>query len=130
MPISLGYEHLNTNACFATMCSKTPRQKFLKYWWDWKSEIDPKSSSGNYYRVIRNASSQTETVETYDEDGNLLGKVKFFWRGIKLVRTESYDAKGCMQYFQIYIYHCFGWPKRVEVYSSDGILLKVASEDI
>ena len=79
-------------------------ERYLRYWWECRSKIDPQRTTEAYYRVFYDTRKRAVIVEKYGADHKLINTSKFTRRWDRLTRTESYDAEGNMKFYIIYRY--------------------------
>lgn len=106
------------------------KTKYLRYWWEPNSEVDPQKSVDEYFHVHYDMWRRPVLVERYGPERGLISSSKFTWKWNKLTRSESYDPEGKMKFYNIYRYGRLGNLLRVEHYSPDGHLLRFEEEGI
>lgn len=67
--------------------------KFLNYWWDQTSVIDPASATEDYFKVTYDSQGRYVLVERYSALHDLLSRDKFIWKDSLVSRVEVYDPE-------------------------------------
>lgn len=102
--------------------------RYLRYWWERGSKIDPQRTTERYYRVLYDMWRRPVIIEKYGSDHKLITTSKFTRRWNRLTRTETYDARGNMKCYIIYRYGRLGNLIGAEYYSPSGEMLKFIDE--
>ncbi len=98
--------------------------KFLKYWWQPDSIIDPAQAAADYFRVTYDDQDRYRWVERYNAEHQLLTRDHFFWDGTRVSKVELYDPQDQLQKYIEYVYDRKGQPKGRNHYSPEGKLLR------
>ncbi len=104
------------------------REKYLRYWWDRGSRINPQQVTKPYYRVLYDKWRRPIIIENYEVDHTLISTNKFTWRWNYRVRGEVYDAQGNMTAYLVYRYGRLGNLVGVEYHKPTGKLVKFFDE--
>ena len=97
--------------------------RYLNYWWDRKSTIDPKHVENEYYTVFYDHKGRRVKIETYSKDGEIIHYHHHHWKGSWLIQTKRYSSDHVLSYTTTYHYNNFGFLIDEKVYSRGGRLL-------
>ncbi len=97
--------------------------RYLKYWWDRKSIINPKDAERNYYEVFYDHKGRRVRITTYSKTGEVLGYQNFHWKGSWLVQAEDFSPDNAFQHKKTYHYNKFGFLLEERLFAKDGTFL-------
>ncbi len=99
--------------------------KFLNYWWDQNSIIDPAGATEDYFKVTYDSKGRYVLVEKYNALHYLLSRDKFTWKDLLVSRVEVYNPKtNALEKYIDYEYDEQGNTQARNHYLPDGKLLR------
>ena len=108
---------------------QTVSHKFLNYWWDSDSEIDPTKTKDDYFKVSYDGDENYIVVERYNRHHHLQSHDEFFWRDCTLIKVEQYNPLLNIEKRIVYKYGTNGELLGREHFSPDGTWLMFESVD-
>jgi hypothetical protein len=97
--------------------------RYLNYWWNHKSVINPKEVNHQYYGVLYDHKGRRVKIITYNSDGEILYYHRLQWKGSWLVQVEEYSPDGVLQHKSTYQYNKLGFLVEERIFSRDGTFL-------
>ncbi len=99
--------------------------KYLNYWWDRKSVIDPTCAESNYYAVSYDHKGRMVKIAEYNKGNDVLNYEYFHWKGSWPVKEEHYLPNDILKYKVTYQYNKFGFLIKEKIVSADGTVTSV-----
>lgn len=99
--------------------------KFLNYWWDQNSIIDPASATQDYFKVTYDLQGRYILVERFNSLHNLLSRDRFVWKDLLVSKVEVYNPEsGGIEKYIEYEYDKVGNLQARNHYFPNGKLLR------
>jgi hypothetical protein len=97
--------------------------RYLKYWWDRKSIIDPTNVDYKFHAVFYDHKGRRIKVVTYGKDGEITHYHCISWKGSWPTQIKRYSSDNDLQYTTTYHYNKLGFLVDERVFSKDGTFL-------
>ncbi len=99
--------------------------KYLKFWWDPNSTLDPAQSTTDYFKVAYDELGQYTWVERHNASQQLLSRDRFHWKDHIVLKVDIYDAEtNTIKKYIEWEYDKKGEPRARNHYSPEGKLLR------
>lgn len=99
--------------------------KFLKFWWEPNSIVDPNNATEDYFKVTYDGQGRYIWVERYSILHQLLSRDRFIWNEELISKVELFNAKtNSLDKYIVFLYDKNGEVKGRDHYSPNGELLR------